>query len=536
MTMKPRALWIFTLWIAGGAGLSENPSGDSAKHSGPEFLSFDELKELATTAELKGKLAEKLNEILTKPFIGRDGGANGAQLHRPTVEGLGPIIRATLWNIERGRSFDLIESALGNAEEFQRDSGYQTRVQKREAIDNQLRSLQQSDIVIFNEVDLGMKRTEYRDVSHDLATALHMNYAYAVEFVEVDPIFDLGIQKIDLPDKNEEQRLEEDLRVDPARYRGLHGNAVLSRYPIERASIVRLPVCYDWYGNEVKAVAKLEQGKRWTSRKLFRERIEREVRRGGRMALIVDLSVPALPSGKLTVVSVHLENKCPPACRQSQIRALLNAIRETDNPVVLAGDLNTSGHDATPTSIRNEIMKRVSDYRFWISQAISWFSPVGFQQYAMFPLRYFHQRLDPTVRHFPFIWENRERGLFQAVEKFRFNDGYVFDFRGSTERTLNKKQRTLANSNQRGPKGFVSTYAFERNFGGWVGNFKLDWFFVKPFIRDPRKLEQSYRFAPHFPITMQELNQAVEDRISDHPPMTVDLPLTEPATLQTSRR
>ena len=27
---------------------------------------------------------------------------------------------------------------------------------------------------------------------------------------------------------------------------------------------------------------------------------------------------------------------------------------------------------------------------------------------------------------------------------------------------------------------------------------------------------------------MRELNESVEDRISDHPPMTVDLPLTEP--------
>ncbi|MDQ2776621.1 MAG: hypothetical protein M3Y57_17140 [Acidobacteriota bacterium] len=135
-----------------------------------------------------------------------------------------------------------------------------------------------------------MKRTEYRDVSRDLAAAPHMNYAYGVEFVEVDPVFDLGVEKINLPDKNEEQRLSEDLSVDPTRYRGLHGNAVLSRYPIERARIVRLPGCYDWYAKEVEAVARMEQRKRWTARKLFLERAEREVRRGGRMALVVDLA------------------------------------------------------------------------------------------------------------------------------------------------------------------------------------------------------------------------------------------------------
>jgi hypothetical protein len=61
-----------------------------------------------------------------------------------------------------------------------------------------------------------------------------------------------------------------------------------------------------------------------------------------------------------------------------------------------------------------------------------------------------------------------------------------------------------------------------------VGRFKLDWFFVKPFIEDPRRKGQPYLFAPQFGQTMRELNESVDDRISDHPPMTVDLPLHEP--------
>jgi hypothetical protein len=48
---------------------------------------------------------------------------------------------------------------------------------------------------------------------------------------------------------------------------------------------------------------------------------------------------------------------------------------------------------------------------------------VSIPQYAIVPLRYLHQYLDPTAFHFPFVWENRERGLFKAVEKFRFSDG-----------------------------------------------------------------------------------------------------------------
>jgi hypothetical protein len=38
--------------------------------------------------------------------------------------------------------------------------------------------------------------------------------------------------------------------------------------------------------------------------------------------------------------------------------------------------------------------------------------------------------------------------------------------------------------------------------------------------------------SKRFPITMHELNDSVEDRISDHPPITVDLPLTEPTKLE----
>jgi len=140
-----------------------------------------------------------------------------------------------------------------------------------------------------------------------------MNYAYGVEFVEVDPVFDLGTEQVHLSDAQEDQRLQEDLRVDKDRFHGLHGTAILSRYPIENARVFRLPVCYDWYANEYKAISKLEVGKRWSAQKLFRERVERELRHGGRMALIADITVPDLPTGRATLVAAHLENKCPPA-------------------------------------------------------------------------------------------------------------------------------------------------------------------------------------------------------------------------------
>jgi hypothetical protein len=171
-------------------------------------------------------------------------------------------------------------------------------------------------------------------------------------------------------------------------------------------------------------------------------------------------------------------------------------------------------------------MSRMTDYQFWIGQGISHFHPLGLYQYALFPVHYLHGYNDPTALHVPILWNNREHALFKTVEKFRFADDRAFDFRGDPQRTRKQRGRTLADSNERAGKGFVPTYSFTRDYGGLVGRFKLDWFFVKPFIQDPRLEGQSDLFAPHFADTMRDLNESVADRISDHPPMTVDLPLT----------
>jgi len=42
--------------------------------------------------------------------------------------------------------------------------------------------MKQADVLLLNEVDWGMKRTDYHNVAEDLAAALGMNYAYGVEF------------------------------------------------------------------------------------------------------------------------------------------------------------------------------------------------------------------------------------------------------------------------------------------------------------------------------------------------------------------
>lgn len=499
----------------------------------PELLSFDDLTTLSVTAKPEGPLAERLDTLLRTPFVNNDAEAAGIQPHHPIVNGLGTVLRVGFWNIERGLNFELIRSALTSPSDFQNVTANQIRTsdKNKKVVALQLATLRDVDVLVLNEVDLGMKRTDYRDVAQELAAALHMNYVYGVEFVEVDPIFELGTEPIHLPDAQQDQRLQEDLAVDHQRYHGLHGTAILSRYPIRNARIFRFPVCYDWFGEEAKAASKLEQGRRWSAHKLFRERIDRELRHGGRMAVIADVQIPELPTGQATIVAAHLENKCSPACRRKQMEALLADMNPDKNPVIMAGDLNTTSKTNTPTSIRNEIMNRVTDYKFWAGQVVSYFHPLGIFKIVLVPIRYFHGYNDPTAFHLPILWDNEERPLFKTIEKFRFADEHAFDFRGQPERSVGQKSRTLADSNERANKGFVPTYAFTRDYGGLVGRFKLDWVFVKPFIQDPRRKGQSYQFAPHFAITMRELNESVEERISDHPPMTVDLPLRDPKAL-----
>src|SRR5215469_3001462 len=152
---------------------------------------------------------------------------------------------------------------------------------------------------------LGVKRTSYREVVRELGDTLDMNWAYAVEFIEVDPK-QLGTDTFDDGETNQErEQLLAEFSVDKDHLRALHGNAVLSRYPIRTARLVPFSVGYDWF--QESKIRSLEKAKRKAAI-LIGEDLVREVRRGQRTALYVDLDIPEAPSQRVTVVSTHLEN------------------------------------------------------------------------------------------------------------------------------------------------------------------------------------------------------------------------------------
>ena len=350
-------------------------------------------------------------------------------------------------------------------------------------------------MIILNEVDLGMPRTAYANVAGELADALGMNYAYGVEFVELGPLSDST----------------EYHNVDTSRYRGLHGNAVLSRFPIRAASVHRLPERYDWFESERTSISMLERAERWTAEHVLGEHIVKQVRRGGRMALMVELDTGGSNQQRLTVVSTHLEYRTASSCRCSQMQDLLEAVRSVEGTVVIGADLNSSGHNGAPATFRGGIEDRVTSPQFWAQHSADWFVP-GISL-AWQCLNRWKNRNDPTAVNIPVIARNRERALFEAVRKFRFSDGGQFDFDG---------KRTLADTNERGSKGFQPTRQLDKRVSWWLGNYRLDWIFVKPaHERSGNKLVRAEN-----PQTLKNLNDLPRADLSDHCAITVDLKLS----------
>ncbi|WP_457832107.1 hypothetical protein, partial [Staphylococcus aureus] len=83
-----------------------------------------------------------------------------------------------------------------------------------EKIPEEIETLKLADVWILNEVDWGVKRTEYREVIRKLGKALNMNWAYGVEFLEVDSK-QLGTDTFDDGETDEERKeLLEVFKVD----------------------------------------------------------------------------------------------------------------------------------------------------------------------------------------------------------------------------------------------------------------------------------------------------------------------------------
>lgn len=498
-------------------------------------MTFEELKSLSENPNPTGKLKNKLDQFWVTPIISNEAYYQGVRPSRLSHPHLGAILRIASWNIEKSFHIDeaiqLLTSPQAykqmiNLDEVEKDSEtYQYMARQRDR-------LAQAEIFILQEMEIGIKRSEYRNATRDLAKALKMNYVYGTQYLEVDPVI-LGLEKLEFEedDKAVEKEARDFFTVDRAKYKGVFGSAVLSRYPIKYVEVKPLVTKpYDWYTGEQKKIAATEKIRRIGTKTLFKNAIQRELKVGNRHFFRVDLEVPELPEKTLTVINIHLEIKCQPKGRQAQMAEILSYIYDIKNPVIVMGDFNMAPTDISPTTAGRIIKRTASSPTTWFSVAVNVLSPhaliINTSRLISNVTKNFN---DPTAKNVAVVAPNPMKPFFNMMEEYRFADGGAFDFRGDPERSLGEKSKPLANSNQRGTKGFITSFRVLRPIG-IVGKYRLDWVFVKSRLKDPHA--GPYRFAPHFGETLEEMNYNLTLPVSDHAPNVVDLPFSEPRVIE----
>ncbi len=233
----------------------------------PEFLrchSTAELKRLSSYRAVEADIHTVLDGLYCGNFS-RD--AAPARSH----------YRFVAWNLERGIEFSGQLDAL-------RAHPY----------------LAGADVYLLTEADIGMARSENRAVAQELARALGMHYSFAPCYLNLSK--GAGIER----NANGENEL------------GLHGNAVLSRYPIRSVRPVHLKNGMDKMAG-------------------------REKRLGRQAALAAEIE---FPNYRATAVAVHLDANSSQAHRTAQMRRIVRDL-PTDLPVILGGDWNTSTNNSS---------------------------------------------------------------------------------------------------------------------------------------------------------------------------------------------
>ena len=176
------------------------------------------------------------------------------------------------WNIDRGKHLDAILATIHESK---------------------------PDLCIFQEVDLGARRTQGMDVAEELAKKTGMNYAFAPEFEELSQSTQEG-----------------------AAY---HGQATLTTMPIRASRILRFA----------------HQSGFWKPNHLLPSSLPLWQRReGGRIALVTELDNGGK---KLVIYNLHLESRGSEQGRLLQLNEVLADAERypPETPVIVAGDLNT---------------------------------------------------------------------------------------------------------------------------------------------------------------------------------------------------
>ena len=244
-------------------------------HLQPHFAQLAHLKnrKALSRSAIYSKLADEIRDatfgLEYHPFSTRSHLKNSAEPR---------FLRIAAWNVERGK-----------------------RLQEILAFFEQNPLLASADIVLLNEVDIGMGRSANRNVAKEIARARCLNYVFGNSYVCLSP----GNQRDGSPNT------KNDL--------GLHGNAILSRYPIRRAETFSVAITRDKFRSSEK-------------------------RLGHKKALWAQIDTPL---GTLTALSVHLDSIASPRQRAAQLYDALQKLqtRNIAEAVIVGGDFNTTTYD-----------------------------------------------------------------------------------------------------------------------------------------------------------------------------------------------
>ena len=496
------------------------PKQSEARYINAQYFSFSELKELSQDHKLRPALEKKLDHITNKPiFISNK---DSFKTRLATVANR-KAISVSHWNLERGYKLKELDQALNSSKQYLKVNSNEDLDEKK--VLEEIQILKDTDIFTLNEVDIGMHRTNYKNTLDIFTQITHSSQAiFAPEFFEIDPKY-LGLKNLD---KN--------------KYKGFHGNAIVSKFPIVKTKIIELPECYDWFAEELKKIALLEKIKRSFSKRVFKTPIITELRRGHRNALLAEIDIPNSKEN-LTVVVTHFENRCRPTCRKKQLKHLLKALKHIKTPLVLTGDFNNSEVSSEPTSFVNVVTRTLGDWQNLSRAFATYFNPISYIiNPAFLAFNTIRKSHDPTAFGLPILLRNKTADLFWKLINFEFDDKNMFDFSGHRELSYKKKDGNLANSNQRTIKGFASTFRLARNI---LLHFRFDWIFVKSMrINGCQDNEDDFedikphckRFIPAFGRNLRALNESHNkeyskevkkniyrdfalDRLSDHDPI-----------------
>lgn len=156
------------------------------------------------------------------------------------------------------------------------------------------------DVLLLSEADRGCARTGDRHVAWELAEALDMELAYAVEFMEVRGTGDQVTEVCE------------------------HGNAILSRQPLGNVEAFRHRTNVSWY------TPPEDRGASWGTRL------------GGRVAVVADILVG---DDLVRLTSVHLASGAlDQEVRADQAREVVEWAADVEGPVVSGGDMNAGGY------------------------------------------------------------------------------------------------------------------------------------------------------------------------------------------------